>query len=190
MPPFLKRSTFTALALALAFLAIATQPGARAADTVLLTIAGDIANTNRGRFDPLVDGFLGYHEKSFDAAFELTGKDLAGLPQVEITALGSAEAWRGPVSLKGPRLKDVLGLAGAGGKPVTVFALDGYGAAFDAKLLDSREWVLAHTLNGRPLGIGGRGPLWLAHETGAQPASAEVEAKWVWSVFYIEVGEK
>ncbi|MCP5081503.1 MAG: molybdopterin-dependent oxidoreductase [Alphaproteobacteria bacterium] len=178
------------MALAVTFLALGPLGPALAAEAVLLTIAGDITNTNRGKFDPFQDGFLAYHEKSFERAFQLTRNDLIHLPQSEITALGSADTWHGPATLKGPRLKDVLARAGAGAKPVTIFALDGYGAAFDTKLLDSREWILAHTMNGQPLGIGGRGPLWLAYETGAKPASAEEEAKWVWSVFYIEVGNK
>ncbi|NNF78793.1 MAG: hypothetical protein HKN05_12260 [Rhizobiales bacterium] len=79
--------------------------------------------------------------------------------------------------------------AGAGGKPVIISAPDGYGAVFDTKSLDSREWILAHKMNGQPLGIGGRGPMRLAYETGAKPANAEEEAKWLWSVFYIEVGK-
>ncbi len=190
MPLTFRRSVLAILALAIAFPVFGPLGPAAAAESVLLTVAGDITNTNRGRIDPFQDGFLSYHEKSFDRAFEFTRTDLTRLPQFEITAFGSADTWRKPVTLKGPRLKDVLAHAGADAKPVTIFALDGYGAVFDAKLLDSREWILAHTMNGQPLGIGGRGPLWLAHETGAKPASADEEAKWVWSVFYIEVGKK
>ena len=190
MALILRPSPLAALAFALWLLMLGLAGPAVAGETVLLTIAGDIKTTNRGKFDPFQDGFLAYHEKSFERAFQLTRKDLTGLPQSEITALGSAETWRAPVKLKGPLLKDVLALAGAEAKPVTIFALDGYGAAFDTKTLDSRKWILAHTMNGQPLGIGGRGPLWLAYETGTAPVSAEEEAKWVWSVFFIEVGDK
>lgn len=182
----LRRSVVAVLALSFSFAMSGLPRSALAADPVLLTIA----NTNRGKMDPFQDGFLAYHEKGFERALSLTLKDLGSLPQREITALGSAETWSRPVILKGPLLMDVLALAGANTKHVTIFALDGYGAAFDANLLSSREWVLAHTMNGRPLAIGGRGPLWLAYETGEKPASAEEEAKWVWSVFYIEVGKK
>ncbi len=161
-----------------------------AGDAVILTIAGDIEKSNRGAFDPFADGFLGYHDKAFKTAFEVTAKDLAGLPQVTITAFGEADTWKGPVRLTGPRLKDVLALAGAVGKPVTVFALDGYGAEFDVKSLNAHDWVLAHSLNGRRLSLGGRGPFWLAYETGDTPATTDEEAKWVWSVFYIEVQSK
>ncbi|MEM8689974.1 MAG: hypothetical protein AAGF81_21805 [Pseudomonadota bacterium] len=167
----------------------ALRPAA-ADDPVILTVAGDIEKSNRGKFDPFLDGFLGYHDKEFKTAFELTAKELGELPQATITALGGADTWQGPVSLTGPRLQDVLALAGAQGKPVTVFALDGYGAEFDVKSLKANNWVLAHSLNGRRLSVGGRGPLWLAYETGDKPATTEEEAKWVWSVFYIEVQSK
>ena len=177
-----------------ALLMMLVGPGAtrsaEAGDAAVLTISGAVQKTNRGKFDPFMDGFLGYHEKDFQAAFEMTAKDLSSLPQVTITALGGSETWRGPVTLTGPRLKDVLALAGANDKPVTIFALDGYGAQFDVAALNSREWVLAHSLDGRRLSLGGRGPLWLAYETGDKAASSEEEAKWVWSVFYIEVQSK
>ncbi len=188
MPLSHSLSALTIATLTLVLMSPGMPRPALAGEAVVLTIAGDIENSNRGKFDPLLDGFFGYHEKRFEAAFEFTITDLAALPQHQISAEGSSETWRGAVRLSGPRLKDVLAKAGAGAKPVTVFALDGYGARFDAKQLDGRDWILAHTLNGRRLGIGGRGPLWLAYESGAAPVSADEEAKWVWSVFYIEVG--
>jgi hypothetical protein len=39
----------------------------------------------------------------------------------------------------------------------------------------------------RPLAIGGRGPAWLAYDTGTRRATPEEEGAWVWSVFYITV---
>ena len=185
-----KASRLAPLALLLAFLCFAPTQPLVAADAVVLTVAGNITNPNRGKIDPFLDGFLSYHEKSFERAHVFSRGDLTKLPQRKVTAFASSETWHGPVSMQGPLLKDVLQKAGAGGKPVTLFALDGYGAEFDVNLLDSRDWILAHTLNGRPLGIGGRGPLWLARNTGNTPAGADEEAKWVWSVFFIEVGEK
>ena len=183
-------SSLVLLVLMLALLLPGHLRPAAAEDAVILTIAGDIEKPNREKFDPFLDGFLGYHDKEFKSAFEATDEDLAGLPQVTITVLGEADTWQGPVTLTGPRLKDVLALAGAEGKPVAIFALDGYGAQFDVKSLSARDWVLAHSLNGRRLSLGGRGPLWLAYETGDKPATTEEEAKWVWSVFYIEVQSK
>jgi len=153
----------------------------------VLTIAGDVGKTNRGALDPFHDGFLKHHEKTFEAAYEFDAAALDALPQKAITA--EAEGWPAPLKLEGPLLADVLAAAGAGGKPVTVFALDGYGAEMSPEQIASREWVLATKADGQPLGIGGRGPLWLAYDTGDEKATADEEAPWVWSAFYIEVGK-
>ncbi len=160
------------------------------ADPVILTIAGNIGKTNRGKTDAFRDGFLNYHEKTFDRALEITRSDLAALSQVVITANGDSENWTKPAALKGPLLADVLALAGVEKQDITLVALDGYAAEFDAKAQSSHKWILAHTMNGKPLGIGGRGPLWLARDTGDGKASEEELGKWVWSVFYIEVTGK
>ncbi|MEM7427255.1 MAG: hypothetical protein AAF441_14260 [Pseudomonadota bacterium] len=166
-------------------------PGLRAGQSespVILTIAGDIGASNRSGLDAFRDGFLNYHEKTFKAAFQFTRAELAALPQVEIVAHGASEAWTKPVALKGPLLTDVLARAGAGGKSVTLVALDGYAAELDPAAQSAQKWILAHSMDGKPLSLGGRGPLWLARDTGSGKASEEELAKWVWSVFYIEVG--
>lgn len=153
----------------------------------ILTVTGDISNTNRGRFDQFHDGFLNYHGKTFEKAFEFDRTALSALPQQSITA--HAEPWSLAVSMQGPRLADVLAAAGATGKPITVYAMDGYGAEMTVDQIAARNWVLALDADGKPLGIGGRGPLWLAYDTGAGKATADEEGAWVWSVFHIEVGE-
>ena len=84
----------------------------------------------------------------------------------------------------------MLALAGANGKPVTIYALDGYGADFSLEKLAAHEWVLATHSDGNALAIGGRGPLWLGYDTGGKTLTEEEESGWVWAAFYIEVGEK
>lgn len=164
---------------------VSAQQGAGPA---VLTISGDIGESNRAKLDPFVDGFLNYHDKAFKTAFELTLADLMTLPQVEIRADGATENWPKPVTLNGPLLSDVLRLAKAEGKSISVTALDGYVAELDASAQSEQKWILAHSMDGKPLSIGGRGPLWLARDTGTGKASEDELAKWVWSVFYIEVG--
>ena len=155
---------------------------------VILTITGDIKDANRSRSDAFKDGFLTYHEKAFDRAFEVTRADLEALPQLEITADGEPKSWAKPVRLKGPLLADVLALAQVKGQTITLVALDGYAAELDVAAQSANTWILAHSMDGKPLAIGGRGPLWLARDTGDAKASEEELAKWVWSVFFIEVG--
>lgn len=178
-----------AVAAALTIAALVPSPAAETpapTGSVAVTIAGKIARHNRGAFDSFADAFLKYHEKSFDRALALDRDTLSGLPQVEITA--DARSWPRPLRLSGPRLADVLALAGAQPGTVTLYALDGYGVALTPEDLAARDWVLAIAADGTPLGLGGRGPAWLAYEKPAgAKASAEEEGKWVWSVFYVTV---
>lgn len=178
-------SRIAGAAIALAALFLSALPAA--AGGVVLTVSGDIASTNRGPFDSFRDSFLNYHGKSFDRAFEFDAAALEAMPQETVTA--DAEPWKAAVQMSGPLLSDVLAAAGATGKPITVFALDGYGAAMTPEQIAARRWVLASHADGKPLGIGGRGPLWLVYDTSAGKASVQEEGAWVWSVFHIAVGE-
>lgn len=175
------------LAALAALFVLSTPLAAQEPSGTVLTVSGDIGNTNRGRFDQFHDGLLNYHGKSFEKAFEFDRAALAAMPQQSITA--NAEPWSEPLRMEGPKLADVLAAAGAAGKPITVYAIDGYGAAMTVDQIAAHEWVLALKTNGKPLGIGGRGPLWLAYDTGSGKATAEQEGAWVWSIFHIEVGE-
>jgi len=181
------RTWLAAVLIAAAWAGMASAAGvAPARGPVLVTITGKIANHNRGAYDPFADAFLKYHEKTFDAALELDREAISALDQVDITA--DAEPWPHAVKLRGPLLADVLALAGAQGQTVTLFALDGYGVKLEAADLAAHRWVLAFEADGKPLGIGGRGPAWLAWQgEGAKKATADEEGKWVWSVFYITV---
>ncbi len=190
------KSLFAVLALFAAhFAALSTvsamSPAARAdglpaaTGTVILTIGGNIANANRPPFDPARDGFLKHHERRFDraAAFDL--------PMLE--ALGTRSAtiayakWPAPVTFSGPLLADVLKAAGWNGTQITTLALDGFGTKIARPALDSRDWILATRADGKPLGIGARGPLWLVFDPpGDRPATDEEEAMWPWALFYIE----
>lgn len=161
-----------------------TTSNADVEGSVILTIAGKISKNNRGAFDEFRDGFLKYHDKDFKAAFEVNLAALKRLPQKTVHA--NAEDWPKAVKLTGPLLADVLTLAGVSDQSIIAFALDGYGAEISQKAQSSKEWILAHSADGRALSIGGRGPLWLVYATGDKKASSDDEAKWVWSVFYIE----
>ena len=172
------------VAVLLSFLAGMILPG-QAGETVL-TVAGSVENTNRDAFDPFFDGFLKYHDKEFDKAFAFDADALAALPQQSITVNADVEDWPGALAMEGPLLKDVLAAAGATGKSLTVYALDGFGLEMDAERIAAHDWVLAMKVNGEPLAIGGLGPLWLVYDTGDRVAVEDEEKTWVWSVFYIE----
>jgi len=154
----------------------------------VLTVTGALAEPNRGGFEPFSDAFFAFHEREFEKAYAFSRDDLSDLPQVEITA--HAEAWAQAITAKGPRLADVLAIAGvAEDASVSVVALDGYAAEIDATTRAAEDWIVAIEVNGQPLGIGGRGPTWILHDTGGQIVGPDVEANWVWSVFLIETDE-
>jgi hypothetical protein len=152
---------------------------------VLLTIAGQIGIANRGPFDPLEDVFFAYHEKSFAAAAEFDRAMLQSLGSHEIEL--SYEKWPKAYRFAGPRLVDVLAAAGAEGRAITVTALDGYAEEITADELAGYDWIVALERDGRPLAIGGPGPLWIVYAVPGIAASEDDEARWPWAVFYIEV---
>ncbi|MEL6317733.1 MAG: hypothetical protein AAFR16_08880 [Pseudomonadota bacterium] len=152
----------------------------------VVTVVGQVGRTNRDRFEPFSDAFFNYHEKSFTRAFAFDRVMLQALPQHEITV--EAEGWPRAVTLRGPRLRSVLAeVAAKQGAGVSLMALDGYAIELSAAELNGMDWIVALSADGAPLGIGGRGPTWIAHSAGDGPASAELEARWIWSVFLIEV---
>lgn len=174
---------------AIAILVAAALP-ARAMDAaagpVVLTVAGAIENANRGALDPFSDAFLNYQKRSFDRAAEFDRDMLAALPQVEVKAFHPR--WPGVVTAKGPLIADVLKAVGASeGATVQVMALDGYVVELSAGDIAAHRWIIALDADGRPLGVGQRGPLWSMYDTGGAPATDEEEARWVWSVLYMEV---
>ena len=72
------------------------------------------------------------------------------------------------------------------GKQITTLALDGFGTKIAKADLDAEDWILATNGNGRPFGIGQRGPLWLVFDPpGDRPATQEEEGKWPWAIFFI-----
>lgn len=152
----------------------------------MVTIAGAIGKTNRGPVVKFTDAFFAHHEKTFPGAYVLDRAALLRLKQVSVTA--HAVHWPRAHKFKGPLLRDVLALAEPKGKTIIPFALDGYGAEITVEMLDTQRWVLALEADGKPLGLGGRGPAWVVYDTTRTgPISEDEEAKWVWSVFFIEV---
>ena len=154
---------------------------------VLLTVAGDVANTNRAAADEQGGAFFTYHELTFDRAFAFDRTMLEGLGMAEVRV--AYRDWRQPITVAGPRLSDVLQAAGCGSVPLRTLALDGFSTVISTAEVKSRDWVLTTRAGGRPHGIGGRGPLWLVFDPpGERPAAVEEESMWSWALFLIECG--
>lgn len=172
---------------------LAAAGPARAADAlaapkgpVVLTVAGSVAHANRPEFDAFDDSFLAYHERHFKraAAFDVAMLEALGTREMHLKVPG----WPREVTVEGPSLEDVLAAAGTTGGLITLVALDGYAIELTRDQLHAEDWLLAIKRDGHYLNLGGRGPTWIVYaRTDGQPATVDDEARWPWSVFYIEV---
>ena len=152
---------------------------------VILTIAGDLALSNRGPLDPMADGFLKFHEITFDKAFVFDRAMLETFPLNEIRA--QPPQYSVPATFRGPLLSDVLKSLGAGGASIQTRALDGFAVDLLAEDLAGKDWTLALSADGRPFGIGDRGPIWLMHTPSSLKVAEEEEQRWPWALFFIQV---
>lgn len=156
------------------------------AGPVILTVSGKILHANRGALDPFDDAFFKSTGAEFDkaAAFDRAMLQKLGMHSVTV----QYSNWPKPHRIEGPLLADVLKAAGATGKLVTVYALDGYGAKIPMSDLAAWPVVLGLKADGRWLGLGGRGPAWVVYPRDQYPALKDQDdSKWVWSAVRIKV---
>ena len=178
-------------ATALLALAVAASSGASAGETptgpVVLTISGNVANTNRPAYRDKLDVIFRYHKRAFDRAFAFDRATLEGLGTVALRI--EHAGWGGPMAVSGPPLVDVLDMAGCPGGPLATLSLDGFSTEISPEALEARDWVVATRAEGQPLGLGERGPLWLVFDPpGERPATDEEADQWPWGLFFIECG--
>ena len=131
----------------------------------LLTVTGAITRSNRGPLDPALDQLMVKHGIKFDKAWEFDAAMLARLPTVTIQPTLEYDAKTHKLS--GPLLSSVVGAAGvAAGASVMLImrALDGYTVAVSLADANRYRMILATTLDGVPMSIGGLGPLWAVYD--------------------------
>ena len=181
-----------ALGAALQGQARTADPGARTG-TGLLTVTGAIARRNRGPLDPALDQLLVKHGAKFERAWEFDAAMLARLPNVTLqpTLEYDAKTHR----LRGPLLSSVVEAAGVSSSAQVMLALralDGYTVA--VSLADARSYrmIVATTLDGVPMNVGGLGPLWAVYDADRLPAFKDKPLKerfalCPWGLYFIEV---
>jgi hypothetical protein len=176
---------------ALPGLAAAAAPAA--AGPVLLTISGNIQHPNRGALDPALDQMMAKHKLAFTQAYVLDFAALARLPARTIHP--TLEYDGKPHALRGPLLPDVLALAGAAisrDTRITLRAVDGYAATITVQQARALGFIVATHLDGKPMALGGLGPLWALYdadrvpEMAAQPLAARFAAC-PWALYHIAV---
>jgi hypothetical protein len=179
---------------AIAFLALlccSPAPAAAQAETpkemVILTVGGTIGEANRGPLDPKRDSLLAINKIGFKRAFAFDRAMLLGLPQGTVTA--QPPEFDAPATFKGPLLREVLGKIEAAKLKITFVAVNGYTGWLTPADVDTSDWILALEVDGKPLGLGGQGPIWAINTRAeGEKASETHQGHWVWSIFYIHVG--
>jgi hypothetical protein len=179
---------------ALAATALPVRAAARAGrGPALLTLTGAIKTSNRGPLDPALDQMMHKQGLSFGKALALDFAALAALPAVTIRPTLEYDARAH--TLRGPLLPDVLALAGARlmdtGK-VVLRAVDGYAVTLTGAQARAQRFIVATHLDGKPMPLGGLGPLWAVYDADRVPEMAarplaERFGSCPWALYHIDV---
>lgn len=144
---------FRSTALAFALLAAPQVSVAKALDqptgTVVLTITGDLAVTNR-------DGM---------AVFDIEMLRAIGEETIQTTTIWTD----GPQSFTGVPLAALLSAVGAKTGTVTAIALNDYSCELDVVQEMSDKALLAFERNGQPMSVREKGPLWIVYPYDSDP---------------------
>ncbi len=171
--------------------AAAAMPAGRG--PALLTVTGAIAHPNRGPLDPVLDQMMHKQQLAFDKAHAF---DYAALTALAPRTIRPTLEYDGkPHVLRGPLLVDVLGKAGAvlGEKTVLILrAVDGYNVELPLAQAQSRRFIVATHIDGKPMALGGLGPLWAVYDADRVPEMATLPlpqrfAACPWALYHVEV---
>jgi len=189
----MKKRSFLAAAASLPVLAQAQGRGGDKAlqGPALLTVTGAIGKPNRGPLDPVLDQMMAKQKLAFDKARVFDFAALAAMPATTINP--TLEYDQKKHALRGPLLADVLRAAGAAetGK-LAMRAVDGYAPTIS--IADARKYgfIVATHLDGKPMPLGGLGPLWAVYEPDRFPdmASKPLDQRFAncpWGLYHIAV---
>ena len=176
---------------ALAPLAYGASP--KSTSPALLTITGAIGKGNRGPLDPALDQMMAKQKIRFERAHTFDYPTLAALPAVTIRP--TVEYDNQVHTLRGPLLVDVLRAAGAApgdGVNLLLRAVDGYAPMITAADARRYRFIVATHLDGKPMPLGGLGPLWAVYDADrfADMAVKKVNERFAqcpWGLYHIEV---
>jgi hypothetical protein len=129
----------------------------------------------------------------FERAWTFDFGALALLPAVTIRP--TLEYDGKPHTLKGPLLTDVLAAAGAqlaAGSNLTLRAVDGFAVDLPLEAARRQRFIVATHLDGKPMALGGLGPLWAVLDADriADLAGKPVNERFgqcPWALYHIDV---
>lgn len=190
-----KRHFLTAAALGGAGLSLPSVAAASAttATPTLLTLTGAIGKGNRGPLDPVLDQMMAKQKIAFAKAHAFDFAALTALRAVTIKP--TLEYDNKPHTLKGPLLTDVLkatGAAPADEVKLLMRAVDGYSPMITMADVRKYRFIIATHLDGKPMPLGGLGPLWAVYEADRFPdmAAKKVTERFgqcPWALYHIDV---
>lgn len=189
-----KRHFLAALgASTLASAAPAAQDRPRRSGPTLLTVTGAIGHGNRGPLDKALDQMMAKQQLSFDRAHTFDFDALRALPAVTIRPTLEYDAK--VHTLRGPLLSQVVEATGAridSTHKLVLRAIDGYTVSLGLAQARRYRFIIATHLDGKPMPLGGLGPLWAVFDTDrhadvmARPL-AERYAQCPWGLYHLEV---
>lgn len=160
---------------------------------VLLTVSGAIGRSNRGALDPAFDQLLLKQHQSFAKAYTFDAEAILGLPYFQIRP--TLEYDHKVHEVRGPLLVDVLkeaGVAATANARVVLRAIDGFAAQISLAQARAQRFMVATHLDGKPLSLGGLGPLWAVYDADRVPemAARPVNDRFgqcPWGLYHIDV---
>jgi hypothetical protein len=157
----------------------------------LLTVTGAISRTNRGPLDPVLDQMMAKQKLAFDKAHAFDFATLDAMPKVTIKP--TLEYDKKVHALTGPLLANVLKAVGVPASgTLAMRAVDGYAPSMSIVEALKYRFIVATHLDGKPMPLGGLGPLWAVYEAdkfadmAAKPVDQRFE-KCPWGLYHIEV---
>lgn len=158
----------------------------------LLTVTGAIGKTNRRPMDPVRDQMMARHKISFDRAYAFDFPSLAALPAVTIRP--TLEYDNKLHTLSGPLLTTVLRavLLSPTATRLAMHAVDGYSPSISVADAARLRFIVATSLDNRPMPLGGLGPLWAIYDADRVPemAAKPVDQRFAqcpWALYHIDV---
>lgn len=159
----------------------------------LLTVTGAIGRGNRGPIDKALDQMMAKQQITFDKAHVFDFGALTALPAVAIRPTLEYDAK--VHTLKGPLLSDVVKATGAKvgeGAKLLMRAVDGYTVTLSLAQARQYRFIVATHLDGRPMALGGLGPLWAVFDADRYPDMTpkplpERFAQCPWGLYHLEV---
>jgi hypothetical protein len=192
---FLTSAAALGVSVAPAFGASKAKPAACAAAPAILTVSGAVKHTNRGALDPEFDPLMAKQLVKFTSACTFDYPSIASLPAVTIKPTIEYDAKQH--TLSGPLLAQILEQAGApsaGDTKISLRAVDGYAVLTTLDNIRAWRFIVATQMDGKPMPLGGLGPLWAIYDADNIPelAAKPLKDRFVlcpWGLYQIQVSE-